>query len=188
MSVLTPKTFYRILDFDIENRPISYLGSDFTTADITAIACSWVGEKKVHCWMLGEVDYVEMLTEFTKFFREADVVTGHYIRQHDLPIISGALFEFNLPKLGRKLTSDTKTDLRIMGGISKSQESLAGVLDLPGSKYHMTQDMWRDANRLTPTGIELTRKRVCDDVVQHKHLREVLVRRNMLNPPVLWRS
>ena len=28
----------RVLDFDIENRPLSYLGSDFTTAEVTAIA------------------------------------------------------------------------------------------------------------------------------------------------------
>ena len=45
----------KILDFDIENRPLSYGGQDFTFSDITAIAASWINENKVHVWALGEV-------------------------------------------------------------------------------------------------------------------------------------
>jgi hypothetical protein len=176
----------RILDWDIENRPINYMGGDFTGCDITAIAASWVGEKKVHCWALGEVTTEEMLLGFCELYDQADVVTGHYIRNHDLPITNGALMEFHLPLLSPKLTCDTKNDLIRRKDVSASQESLAQMLGVPASKYHMTQPMWRAANRLEPDGITLTRKRVIDDVIQHKALREALLAKGMLKPPRVW--
>jgi hypothetical protein len=39
----------RVLDFDIENRPLTYLGSDFTTAEVTAIAWAWTDARDVTC-------------------------------------------------------------------------------------------------------------------------------------------
>lgn len=176
-----------VLDFDIENRPLSYLGSDFTTAEITAIAASFVGEDKVHVWALGEVTSEDMLRGFIELYNKADIVTGHYIRKHDLPIINGALMEFGLPKLGEKRTHDTKLDLIKALGISKSQENLSEMWELQESKYHMSQIKWRKANRLTPEGIEQTKKRVIDDVNQHKALRELLLENDYLGPVVMWR-
>lgn len=177
---------FRWLDFDIENRPLSYLGSDFTTAEITAIAASWVGEDKVHCWALGEVDGPTMLSEFKRLYDEADGVTGHYIRRHDLPIINGALMEYELPLLGPKMTCDTKLDLVRRKDISASQESLAEMYGLPQPKYHMSQPKWREGNRLTPEGIEYTKKRVIEDVVQHKALRQKLIEVGALKAPTTW--
>src|SRR5690242_14257247 len=94
----------RVLDFDIENRPLAYLGMDFTSAEITAIAAGWTDEKAVHVWALGDVDLADILLGFKAMYDEADIVTGHYIRNHDLPIINGALMELGLPGLGPKLT------------------------------------------------------------------------------------
>lgn len=176
----------RILDFDCENRPLSYLGSDFTTAEITAVAASWVGEKKVHCWLLGEATTQEMLQGFTALYDAADLVTGHYIRNHDLPIVNGALMEAGLPTLGAKLTCDTKNDLVRRKDISASQESLAEMLGLPAPKEHMSQPQWREANRLTKKGLAETRRRVVADVVQHKQLREALLTAGLLHPPRVW--
>ena len=81
----------RILDLDIENRPLSYLGQDFTTRDLTAIAWCWDGKpKSVECRLLGRDNMQVAFEEFRGFYDEADMVTGHYLRVHDLPVISGA--------------------------------------------------------------------------------------------------
>jgi hypothetical protein len=177
----------RTLDFDLENRPISYMGSDYTTADITAIAWSWYDREEVEVWLLGLVPQRMILEKFLERYAEADIVTGHYIRKHDLPIINGALMEHELPMLTAKLTSDTKLDLVKRAGISASQENLAEMYGLPHAKQHMSQIDWRKANRLTPEGIEATRKRVVDDVIQHKALRRRLIEAGALGPPRLWK-
>jgi hypothetical protein len=181
---LIVKAKQRILDFDIENRPLTYIGNDFTTAEITAIAASWVGSSEIQTWLLGRDDPFDMLCAFCKLYDAADVVTGHYIRKHDLPIINGAMLEIGLRPLSPKLASDTKLDLIVRAGVSASQESLSGLLGLPASKFHMTQTMWRQANRLE--ALELTKRRVAGDVKQHKLLREELIALGWLGPPKMW--
>lgn len=176
----------RVLDFDIENRPLSYGGGDWTTAEVTAIAAGWIGEEEVHCWALGQDSATTMFREFMRLYDEADIVTGHNIRKHDLPILNGAMMEVGLPFLTPKLSSDTYGDLLRRGDISGSQESLAGIYNVPASKYHMSQPMWRQANRLTPEGVLLTKKRVIDDVIQHKALRAALIEAGALKPPKTW--
>ena len=180
----------RILDFDIENRPLSYLGQDYTTAEITAIAYCWADQPKmqVTCWLLGLDDPQAMLVGFRMVYDSADMVTGHYIRMHDLPIINGALIERGLAPLDEKLTCDTKLDLVKKGPVfSASQENLCAMLGLPAPKIHMNTVMWREANRLTPAGLKLTAKRAVGDVIQHMALRRELVRRDLLSVPKVWR-
>lgn len=176
----------RVLDFDIENRPLSYLGHDFTTAEITAIACKWVGEGKHRVWLLGEDDPQRMLEQFSELFNAADLVTGHYIRNHDLPILNGALVEYGLPPLARKLTCDTKNDLIGFKGVSKSQENLAAMFGLTGAKVSMNTPAWREANRLTRKGLTLTEARVVGDIYQHEELRNELLARKLLKSPRAW--
>lgn len=180
-----------ILDFDIENRPLTYLGSDFTTAEITSIAAGWTGTDKVHCWLLGRETGKEILTRFVAMYDAADMVTGHYIREHDLPIINGALAEAGMPPLSDKLTSDTKLDFITAKGISQSQENLSDMLKLyveGYEKYHMSNDDWREANRLTKRGLKLTQARVTSDVRQHMALRRALIEHGLLGGPKVWRS
>ena len=177
----------RVLDFDIENRPLSYGGGDWTTAEVTAIAAGWVDEDEVHCWALGQDSSLTMFREFMRLYDQADIVTGHNIRRHDLPILNGAMLEAGLPFLTPKLSCDTYGDLLRRGDISGSQESLAGMLGIRASKYHMSQPMWRSANRLTPEGVQLTKKRVIDDVIQHKALRARLIEIGALKPPKVWK-
>ncbi len=120
----------RILDLDIENRPLAYLGQDYTTSEITAIAACWDGEpKSMRCWLLGRDLPQEMLAGIWEMYDQADLVTGHFIRRHDLPKINGALLEYGLWPLPEKLTCDTKLDLLKHGGeISASQENLCHIL------------------------------------------------------------
>ena len=177
----------RVLDFDLENRPLTYLGSDFTTAEVTAIAWAWdPSEVTVH--LLGESDLVDILRAFVDAFNMADLVTGHYIKGHDLPMINGALMECGRPALGDKLVCDTKCDLMRSKGISLSQESLGAMFRLEHAKVQMNQSKWRAANRLTPEGLKEVRERVTGDVRQHMALRLELLKHGYLSSPKLWRS
>lgn len=176
----------KVLDFDLENRPLSYMGNDWTSAEVTAIAACWEGGKRVKCWALPQCSPEEMLTRFKAMYDEADMVTGHYIRKHDLPILNGALLELGLPLLGAKLTSDTCLDLVRRKDLSASQESLGLMYGLSHPKEHMSQPQWREANRLTPVGVKETRRRVMGDVRQHMSLRQKLIEARALKPPKVW--
>ena len=174
----------RVLDFDIENRPSTYWYDGKCTAEITAIAWSWVGETEVKCVALPDMSLPAMLMRFREAYDQADIVTGHYIRRHDLPIINAHLFEYGLPLLTPKDSHDTKLDLPRMGAISLSQEAISALLRLEHPKHHMTQTDWREANRLTPEGVLKTKERVIKDVIQHKELYAEL--RPILKRPKLW--
>ena len=184
----------RILDFDIENRPLSYYGSDLTTGEVTAIAAGFADRERIECFLLdGRADHAQsmhaMLVGFRVMYEAADIVTGHYIRKHDLPLINGAMVEFGLPPLEPKLTIDTKLDLIKWSfeAQPKSQEELALTLGIAADKVKMTQHDWREANRLTERGMQLTYERVIGDVRQHKQLRLALHRRGLLGPAKVWR-
>jgi hypothetical protein len=179
----------RILDFDIENRPLSYLGSDFTTGEVTAISWAWCDRPEdVTVYLLGETELIDILRAFVDVFNVADMVTGHYITGHDLPMINGALMEFRLPALQDKFVSDTKTHLIRSKGISLSQESLGAMFRLDHAKVQMNQIKWRAANRLTPEGLALVRERVTGDVKQHMAMRKELEALGYLSAPKLWKS
>lgn len=189
-----------ILDFDLENRPLSYLGNDWTSAEITAIAWSWVGEEDIKTLLLTakgkyldrhgkRFEPAEAFKRFAAILASAGIVTGHYIRKHDLPILNSAMLENGLPPLPRLLVSDTKMDLVRRKDLSCSQENLAALLKLPEPKHHMSQTEWREANRLfTDEKLDLSRTRCVSDVVQHKALRAALVRQGLLRPPMHWQS
>ena len=191
MSLKSKLTYrpMRVLDFDLENRPLSYWWDGNCTAEITAIAWSWEGKDDVACALLNcPYDQIEMLEVFCEAYDQADMVTGHYIRKHDLPIINGALMEYGLQPLGPKLTSDTKLDLIKRDGLSMSQEALSAMYGLTAPKVHMTQQDWRDANRLdSEEGFRKTQERVTGDVIQHKQLRAALIEHGALKAPRLWR-
>jgi hypothetical protein len=205
----------RILDFDTENRPLAYLGGDFTTGEITAIAWQFIGEPRTFDFALlgfscqheqliergsrvgvaryetcgqyhnGE-SYEDMLARFVQAYDEADMVTGHFIRGYDLPVINGALLEMGRAPLSDKLVHDTKQDLVTRKYLSASQENLAETLGVRASKVKMNNAKWRGANRLSPEGLELTRKRVVGDIRQHIQLRARLMEIGALRPPRMW--
>lgn len=184
----------RILDFDIENRPLSYWVPDMPTAEITAIASCWTDDpSSMEVLLLGELDGREILERFVTRYNEAHMVTGHYIRKHDLPIINAMLMEEGLPLLSAKLTCDTRLDMFKKSSIPATQEFLLEVLEVkdvygkPLQKFHMSQSDWREANRLTPAGLEKTRERVASDVFDHIHLRRAMLDRGMLKSPSTWK-
>lgn len=187
MALLRPSGLVlRYLDFDIENRPLSYGGMDFTFGEMTAIGAQFYDEEVQYVWALGEDSPEDMILGFKTLYDAADIVTGHYITGHDLGYINGGLLELGYGPLSPKLYSDTKTHLKRAKGVSKSQESLGAMFELDAPKVQMNQSKWRTANRLTPEGIALTKERVLGDVTQHMELRAALVARNWLKPPGLW--
>lgn len=174
----------RVLDVDIETRLVGFhKGGKFAPdgCEPIAIAWSWGDEVTVH---LGPSK--QMLREFAKAYAEADLLTGHYVRKFDLPVLNGAMVENGLPPLGRKLVSDTKVDLVKFAGLSKSQENLAEMLELAEAKYHMSDVKWREAARLKRDGKEQTRLRVANDVIQHMQLRAALLEAGLLREPRVW--
>jgi hypothetical protein len=179
----------RVLDFDIENRPLSYLGSDFTTAEVTAIAWAWTdAPQDVTVYLLGEHPLPYILERFVAAYQQADMVTGHYVRGHDLPMVNGALMECRMAPLPDKLVQDTKIDMMRSKGLSLSQESLGAMFRLDHAKVVMNQSKWRAANRLTPEGLKEVRERVTGDVRQHIELLRELQRHGYLAPPSKWKS
>jgi len=187
--VRVPSRAARVLDFDIENRPLTYLGSDFTTAEVTAIAWCWTDTpKRVTVRLLGETPLPDILREFVAAYNDADMVTGHYITGHDLPMINGALMECRMAPLSNKRVQDTKTQMMRSKGLSLSQESLGAMFRLEHKKQGMNQSQWRAANRLTRDGLAEVRRRVVGDVRQHIALRRELLAAGYLAPPTMWRS
>ena len=72
--------------------------------------------------MLGRGSMLDMLVGFRKMYDEADMVTGHYILRHDLPILNSAYIENGLPPLDAKLVQDTKVHLLNWKDLPKTQE------------------------------------------------------------------
>ncbi len=176
----------RILDFDIEARPLSYWG-ERPTNEITAISSCFtddLGTMETH--LLGKDDPKDMLAFFVARYNEADIVTGHNIRSYDLPQINGALLEYGMPKLLPKMTQDTYHDLHKRGDIPASQEYLLDLFDI-GTKLHMGQHAWRTANRLKPEGIDKAKARCTGDVYDHMRLRVELIKRKLLKAPKIWK-
>jgi hypothetical protein len=158
-----------------------------------AIAWSWVGEERVEAVTLRGEGYAQdriisylMLSQFRKAYDRADMVTGHYIKPFDLPIINGALLEHGLPLLGPKLACDTHKDFVRVAGLSKSQENLSLMLKTGSKKFHMADNDWRRVARLEPEAMGMCLKRVTGDVVQHKEDRLALHAAGALKPPRAW--
>jgi hypothetical protein len=185
----------RILDFDIECRPIAWYGGDFVTKQPTGIAWKFIGEKeKTQVMVIGESfdtrqvldEERAMLDAFHEAYDKADMVTGHYIRGYDLPTLQSALLRLKMRLLGDKLVQDTKVDLLKASGISKSQENLGAMFELDHPKFPMDTTKWGYANMLLPDGVKLTRMRVVSDVDQHIELRQEMLDLGSLAPPVNW--
>lgn len=113
---LVTKKKLRILDFDIETRPLSFWG-ERPTAEITAIASAFIDEPNtMKAYLLGQDTPEKILRTFVERYNEADMVVGHNIRSFDLPQINGSLLEYGMDKLQPKLTQDTYLDMYKRGG------------------------------------------------------------------------
>lgn len=184
-----------ILDFDCECRPLAWYGGDQVTKQPTAIAWKFIdGFHATEVAYIGASDRssrvideeIEMLEAFREAYEDADIVTGHYIRGFDLPLLQGAMMRLGLPLLGPKLAQDTKNDLVAAQGISKSQENLGAMYELKHPKVGMNTTLWGLGNMLIPEGIAATVERVIGDVEQHVELRREMLVLGHLGAPALY--
>ena len=184
---LRPGKKLRILDFDTECRPMSY-NEYRPESQITAIAWSWIGRKTIHSEVLEQdlSNERSMLERFLADFNAADVVTGHYLRKHDLPLLTDHCMRLGLPLPKPVQVSDTMLDTPHVKGLGKSQENLSETFGVTAEKHHMNGAKWRVANQLDAKGRAETRKRVVDDVRQNKEWREVCVANGWLAVPKRW--
>lgn len=196
MGALQEKRDLKILDFDVECRPMAWYGGDWVTKEITAIAWRFLHEpeEKTHFWLLEPSRTWEAhqdkkrrgIARFLKAYDNCDVVTGHYIRGFDLPLVNGTCVRLGLPPLGDKLSHDTKGDLITMQGLSKSQQNLGATLDLKHEKEMMNTYLWEIGNSLVTEGRAESKRRVVGDVNQHIEFRQALLDRNALLAPKVW--
>lgn len=186
---------FTVLDFDCECRPLAWFGGDFVTKQPTAIAWKVIGSRgRPSVAVIGESDRSSrvleeeavMLESFRAAYDAADMVTGHFIVGFDLPLVNGAMIRLGLPPLQPKLAEDTKLDLHRAQGISKSMENLSAMFEAKTQKYGMDTAKWARANMLLPDGIELAKRRVTTDVIEHIELRNTLVERGLLRAPRRW--
>jgi hypothetical protein len=197
-----PKRPERYLCFDLENRPLAYWYDGETTSEITAFGWKWSDEDVVYTmlltregtfqwdrsddsesvWFKDKGAYLHFCDELKK----ADVVYGHNIRRHDLPMLNASLLRRQLPLLPSLVTSDTLKDYPRRKGLSASLENLAAMYGLEGEKKIMRQPDWETANRLSPDGMELARERVASDVLLQESLRKKLIELNLLKPSRRW--
>ena len=188
----------RVLNFDLENRPLSYWYDGETTSEITAFAWKWLGEDRVQTMLLrpdGKLDYEgrrisakKAYLLFRNVLGQADMVVGHNIRRHDLPMFNAGLLRLQLEPLGELRTQDTCRDLPRRRGLSYSLENMAEMYGIEGEKVSMSQPKWEDANRLTRSGLEKTWKRVVGDVWLQERLHARLLELGLLKPPRKWTS
>lgn len=185
----------RVLGFDIENMPLTYYAPDYPTSKVTVIGMAFEGEPKkdMHVCIVDPVNntgctMTQMYVHFIERYEEATLVTGHYIRKHDLPTINGMLFEEGyFGGLSAKMTSDTKDDLPKWRGLPKNLEFLLDQLEVRTSKKHMTQYNWRAANTFTEQGLAAVLERSKTDVIGQLQVRRELIDRGYLKAPRLWR-
>jgi hypothetical protein len=180
----------KLLFFDIENRPLSYWYKDRPTAEVTAIGWKQPGgdeEVEVALMRKNTLGAQSLLKRFLPDYNEADIVIGHNIRSHDLPLLNAICIEYSLPAIKPKLTIDTYRDLIGYKDIPKSLDYLTEVLECPIPKHGMSQHKWRKANRLEAAGLIETRKRVVDDVLATEWVYQELIRLDRINKdPKVW--
>jgi len=180
----------RRLNFDIEARPLGWLGGDWVHKEVTAIGWCWMeenGRGPEVALLTKRADSAKtMMRRFWEAYNQADMVVGHFIRSYDLPTLQAEYIELGLPILGQKLTHDTLNDLVKQQGISKSQETMGAMMGIKAPKVQMTVPDWREANRLTEAGLRKTKERVVGDVIQNMQLHAELVERELLGPPSVW--
>lgn len=137
----------------------------------------------------------ELLADFLRAYDAADMIIGHYIRKHDLPLINDhcARLDFRpISERPQKLVQDTKMDFVKIKALGLSQDNLAETYKLGRDgefeqrKHHMAGANWREANSLTPEGQADAWKRVTSDVIQNLQLYCELRKRGVLRAPLRW--
>lgn len=183
----------RVLDFDLECRPGFWYAGDFVSKIPAAAAWKWIGERGAVQSVVVEGPSKDeagrVVGAILSAVLEADMVTGHYVRGFDMPLLNAAAMRFGFDPLPNVLVQDTKTDLMKAHGVSKSLENLVALFELRHPKVHQNLQAWEDGLAFfEEDGLEAVRRRVVGDVRSHVELRARMLGAGLMGPPKVWQS
>jgi hypothetical protein len=177
----------KILDFDCEALPGHWIGGDYVSKIITAVAFAWRHIPDQVSYMTHyQYSPSEMSVTLADELRAADIVTGHYIRGFDLTLVNGMLLRAGEGPLPKLTTVDTKLDLNKAHGRSLSQKNLASLVGVNLPKIDVTLTEWEGFNLREPGFEEAGVKRVTGDVKQHLELYDRLIDMGWVTTPSTW--
>lgn len=173
----------RLLDLDVECKPGHWIGGDYVSKIVTAIALGWINEDKVVEFDHYDRSLTWMLERLRSYYDAADIIVTHYGRGFDFPLLNGMCEREGLKPLERKLTIDTKLDRLKTHGRSQSQKNLAADYGLINPKVDVTLREWEGFNSREEGYRDVVVERVIGDVKQNIELFKALRQRGMLGPP-----
>lgn len=169
---------------DVENKPGTYGGGDYTFPKLTAIGFQFLDEDEGVAWCLDRTDVDGMsegAEEFRSLWTQADVIIGHNWRRHDQKLLDGFYTSLGASLLPRRKVIDTYLDQPKMQGFSRSLENLADRWECPEKKMKLSEHDWEQAYDGVPEGVEKMRERVLSDVRINIWLYRELLERGLLN-------
>ena len=182
----------RILDFDMESLAAGFADPAWVPQKITCISWSWVGYDAVNTVISTQMGFfipsirAAMLVQFMPVFNQADMVTGHNLIRHDLPLLKSECLLLGVEPPQPKLVQDTMR-LGRTKGLKKGLDNLAGMLKTQEEKQAMDWAAWEAAYE-DPTWQKVI-DRCESDVRLHKEVRAEMLRRGgWLTPPVTGRA
>ena len=192
-KVAPPRTILpeRILDFDIETVAAGFDDPQFVPQKITCVAWSWIGEDAVESRIATSEGLfsrpkrrAKMLKPLLEAISEAEMLTGHNLLRFDLPVLASECMRLGLPVVRPILVQDTMRIARAKG-FKRGQDNLAELFDVPIKKLALSWQGWQHAYE--EPNWQTVKDRAESDVMAHKILRERLLERRLLKPPVRWR-
>ncbi len=174
--------------FDIENEPTSFRERFPLTKPI---AIGWeTADGTPDFWAKGRGETLAAgLERFRREFWDCTpVIAGHNIRQHDNPIVNGAMMRVGLKPLAGRMCRDTLRDLIALKGIGRSLEALSVYLELGEHKHHLSEAEWEELWPMdTPARRDEVVTRCISDVRLNVQIGDILQARGYLKPPRMWR-
>lgn len=173
----------RLLCFDIENKPGTYGGMDYTHGKVTALGAQFLDEEEATGWVIRRSQAAQparAAKQFRVMWEQADVVLGHNIRGHDIKLLNGFYTSLDLPLLPERRTIDTYRDQPKIRGLSRSLENLCDRWGCPEKKLGLSEYDWEQAYDGVPWAVEKMLARVTSDVRINIWLYHELRRRELL--------
>ncbi len=178
-----------ILDFDTESLAAGFADPAWVPQAVTCCAWSWIGDDHVDVTICGFDGFfvpkvrARTILPLVEAIRSADMVTGHNLWRHDLPLLQSECKRLKLGSLGSVLVQDTMWQGKTKG-FKKGQDNLARLLRVNDEKLSLDWQAWWDA--YAEKGWPIVKERCVSDVIQHKAMREAMLAEGWLKAPRRW--
>jgi hypothetical protein len=176
----------RVLVMDIETHNTNFLDPKWTTYEVMAIGCSWLGSGEVHSCVMPESE-TALMEWYAPFHEKADMLVGHNVPQFDMIGIQGARFRSQLKPFGPKLIHDTYQHRLKTRGVSKSLANTAYWLGI--TEAVKGQPDWKKSWSLYTPHEEIRRDvdpYVRGDVALSDVVYRTMRERGWLKEPKMW--